>query len=92
MIAIKTKFLGATNYKSARLVATTSSGHRLVLSYDALRHLDTDQEKHEAIATELARKIDKPKDRDYDLVTGFLSEGIYVHTFLIYPEDDDGGY
>jgi hypothetical protein len=34
MIAIETHYLGPTDYRGARIVASTCNGHRLVQSYD----------------------------------------------------------
>ena len=38
MIAIETRFLGSTDHRGARIVATTCNGHRLVVSYDHGAH------------------------------------------------------
>jgi hypothetical protein len=34
MIAIETRYLGPTNYRPSRIVASTCNGHRIVVSYD----------------------------------------------------------
>jgi hypothetical protein len=54
MQTIETKYVGATNYRGSRIIATTSSGHRLTISYDcALRSEDA----HASAATQLRDKM-----------------------------------
>ena len=54
MIAIETRYLGPTNYRGSRYVATTCNGHRLVQG--ALASLDS-EDNQEAVATRLAVRM-----------------------------------
>lgn len=64
MIAIETRFTGPTNTKPGRVIATTSNGQRLVLSWErAIRGADesgfdgnSSEACHRYVATELARE------------------------------------
>jgi hypothetical protein len=60
MIAIQTKYIGPSNTRGARIVASTSNGHRLSVPYD---HAG---EPHRKAAIALARKMSW---------TGTLAEG-----------------
>jgi hypothetical protein len=52
--AIETKFLGATNHKPARVVATSTGGHRLVVSWDDGL---CDASNHTRVAQALAKQL-----------------------------------
>ncbi len=80
MIAIETKYLGPTNYRGARIVATTANGQRHTVSYS---YELSGEDVHRVAAEELARKmgwLDK-----YRLIGGGTKAG-YVFVFV--PEDD----
>lgn len=51
-VAIQTRFMGPTNHRGARIVATTSNGHKIIRPFDyAARN------PHAAVAAELARSM-----------------------------------
>lgn len=52
--AISTKFVGPTNFRGARIVATTSNGHRHTIPYDY--SLST-EDAHAAAARDLANSM-----------------------------------
>lgn len=71
--AILTRYLGPTNFKGSRCVATAEGGHRVSLEWDdALNPV----ENHQAAAKALCAKV----DWHGRLVTGGL-EKAYVHVF-----------
>lgn len=51
MIAIETRYIGPTNYRGSRYVATTANGHRLCRSADDALNSN---ENHARLARELA--------------------------------------
>lgn len=82
MQAILTKYHGPTNTRGSRISAQAASG-RIYLSYDHALNLDAN---HEAAATEYANRLgwlsgapEQPTDRRYELVSGGIYTGDYVH-------------
>jgi hypothetical protein len=57
MQTISTKYLGATNSKPSRIIAKTSSGKRISLSYD---HALNDDKNHMKAAKELMTRLQWP--------------------------------
>ena len=55
MIAIATKYHGATNHRGSRIIATTCNGQRLSMATDYALNSD---ENHARVATALANKMD----------------------------------
>ncbi len=55
MTAIETHYLGPTNYRGSRYVASTSDGHRIVLSCD---YRLTEGRNHAKAASALRAKLD----------------------------------
>lgn len=53
MKAIRTKYLGPTNFRGSRIVATAEGGHRLVIPYD----YGANDHGHGEAAIQLARKL-----------------------------------
>lgn len=53
MKAIRTKYLGPTNFRGSRIVATAEGGHRLVIPYD----YGANDHGHSEAALALARKL-----------------------------------
>lgn len=54
LVAIETRYLGPTNHRGSRVVATTCNGHRLVGQYDASCNA---YEAHRRVAMALAEKM-----------------------------------
>ena len=54
MKAIKTKYVGATNTKPSRIVATAEGGHRVTISYDSE---GTQEQAHAKAAVALCQKL-----------------------------------
>ena len=55
MKAIKTKYLGPTNFKGSRVRATDEDGNSIILSWD---HALNSDKNHEAAAQALCDKMD----------------------------------
>lgn len=64
MIAIETKFIGATNYRPARIVATTANGQRLVMLVSAAEDAEGNNSHgepiHRVVAQALADQMNWP--------------------------------
>ena len=73
MIAIETKYHGATNTKGSRYSASTSNGQKLTMSTDYA--LDSDA-NHERVAVLLAEKFNWLEGRKYRLVGGATKSGM----------------
>jgi hypothetical protein len=79
MIAIETKYHGATNSKGSRYSATTCNGQRLTLSADYSLNSD---ENHERVAVALAGKmnwlplVEKTGKQRHKLVGGGTKSGM----------------
>ena len=54
MKAITTRYLGPTNYRGSRIVASDEDGHRAFVSYLCERSLD---QNHDAAAISLCKKM-----------------------------------
>lgn len=67
MKAIQTKYLGPTNFRGSRIVATAEGGHRLVIPYD----YGANDHGHSEAAIQLARKIGWTGE----MVSGGLPDG-----------------
>jgi len=57
MIAIEVKYVGPTNTKPSRLVASTCNGHRLVMSYCAAGDVVNDSGSGERAARYVAQSL-----------------------------------
>ena len=76
MIAIQTKYLGATNYKPSRIKAWTCNGHSAVVSYD---HALSNHKLH---FTAVKALVEKNKlDWDISRMTYGGTDHGYVFTF-----------
>lgn len=79
MIAIETRYVGPTNTKPSRIVATTANGQRMMMSMSAAED-GTDgsaESAHRAVAQALADKMQWPGQ----LICGGTKTG-YVFVFL----------
>ena len=79
MVAIETKYTGATNFKPSRIIATSGNKHRLVLSYSACQDgakTGHEEDLHAYAAQRLADKM----EWSGKLITGALKNS-YVHVF-----------
>ena len=74
MQAIRTKYLGATNFRGSRFKATAQAGS-VTVPYDSALNAE---DNHCAAARALCEKLDWP----YPLVSGCLPSGEYAHVFL----------
>ena len=74
MKAIRTKFLGATNFKGSRIRASVE-GLSVTTSYDHALNID---DMHRKAAQALCDKRGWSKD----FVSGTLSDGSMVHVFI----------
>lgn len=55
--SIETRYIGPTNHRGSRIVATTPGGHRLIHNYDYALNVDGN---HYAAADKLREKLDWP--------------------------------
>lgn len=76
MIAITTRYVGATSARGERIIAETANGHKLSRPYN--HALDTEA-AHAAVACELARTFEHSRPNDI-LVAGETKNG-YVFTY-----------
>jgi len=72
MKAIVTKYLGATDYRGSRIVATAEGGHRVTVRYD---HGASDP--HNIAAVALCKKLGWTGE----LIAGGLPDGRCVYVF-----------
>jgi hypothetical protein len=87
--AITTKYLGPTNHRCGRIVATCNAG-TLPVSYDYDLEV---ADNHRRVATQLADSLGWLDDRGtltYRLVGGVLPHG-KGYAFVILVEDSDNG-
>ena len=75
MKAISTRYLGPTNFKGSRIVASDGDGNRIVVSLDSALG---SEENHEAAAAKLCEKMGWA----WKLESGWLRAGEYVHVFV----------
>ncbi len=54
MVAIETRYLGTTNYRPSRIVASTRNGQRVVINYNSA---DNDEMAHSLAAVALVKKF-----------------------------------
>ena len=71
MQAIKTRYLGPTNFKGSRIKATAQAGS-VTVSYDHALNLD---ENHAAAARVLMERL----DWGYSIRSGVLPDGDFCH-------------
>jgi hypothetical protein len=55
--AIETKYIGPTNYRGSRIIATTPGGHRYTQQWDCALNIEAN---HYAAAEALRAKLDWP--------------------------------
>ena len=87
MKAIKTRFLGATNYRDSRIVATAEGGerdHRITISYP---HELNSEQAHQSAAKALCDKM----NWHGRMVSGGLRD-CYVHVFVTHKLDSGRDY
>lgn len=80
MQAIETKFIGPTNELGSRIRARAATG-RLLVGYNHGLNLE---DNHRAAAEALRHKLGwtKAKGYKFELHTGTLASGDYVHVFV----------
>jgi len=81
MVAIETKYVGPSNVRGSRIIATTESGHRVVISYP--QEL-SGEAAHRKAAVELCKRKfhHEPGDHSCErLIAGGTKKG-YVFVFL----------
>lgn len=80
MQAIETRYIGPTNHKPSRIIATVASGARLVMAYssacDLANNTGGDEAAHRRVAEALRAKLDWPGE----LIAGGTKAG-YVFVF-----------
>ena len=78
--AITTRYIGASNTRPGRIIVTTGSGARLMVSIHAVERDRTDESHFEA-AMMMVRKMkwEHMLERGH-LIQGWLKDG-YVHVF-----------
>ena len=77
MIAIETKYLGATDTKGSRIKAFTCNGHSVTIPYP---HEFSGAECHAQAAIALCKKQEWDKEHGYSLISGGSKDG-YVFVF-----------
>jgi hypothetical protein len=70
MIAIETKYYGATNTRGSKIIASTANGQRLSFPYDH------EGNEHERAADALARKMGWLDNGKFRLVGGGTKSGM----------------
>ncbi len=77
MVAIETKYVGLRDVRGSRIIATTESGHRVVIPYP---HELSGEAAHRKAAVELCRR--KMHGGDCDKLIGGGTKSGYVFVFL----------